>query len=157
MLGDERGQALAELALLLFPLVLVIVALVQIGVAVNFWQDQQRLANQGARFAIVNCNTAGGSGVCDPSRGGLKGFLESQTLSNGNRPTAKVCFESKSGSGETAAVIGDPVTVRLESDFAFVPILGMGSVTLSAEATMRLEQNATHPGIASAPLCRPRP
>lgn len=148
--GDERGQAIVEFAIILFPLVLLIAGMVQLGVAANFWQDQQRLANQGARWAIVNCNTPTGTGVCDPT---LETYLEAQTLSNGNNPDASVCFETKSGPGGTQAIRGDAVSVRLSSPFTFVPIVSIGTVTLSAEATMRLEQDATHPGIATSPLC----
>jgi hypothetical protein len=36
--------------------------------------------------------------------------------------------------------IGDPVRVRLETPFTFVPLLGIGTITLRGEATMRLEQ-----------------
>jgi hypothetical protein len=48
-----------------------------------------------------------------------------------------VCYPS--GTSE----IGDPVRVELESPFTFVPILGIGTITLSADATMRLEQEPT--------------
>ena len=82
----------------------------------------------------------------------LSQYLEQQTLSNGNRPDAKVCFTSKSGRGGTA-VVGRPITVKLESPFTLVPIFGVGTITLSAQNTMRLEQNATNPGIASEPVC----
>jgi Flp pilus assembly protein TadG len=149
LLGED-GQTMTEFAIVLVPLVLLIVGLVQVGVAVNFWQDQQRLANQGARFAIVNCNTASGNNVCTPS---LEAFLESQTLSNGNNPNATVCFRSKSGPSGTTAITGDPVSVRVEAPFSFVPIVPIGSVTLSAESTMRLERDPTHPGISTAPVC----
>ena len=85
----------------------------------------------------------------------LEQYLESQPLSNGNNPDATVCFESMSGSGLDAgkAVVGDQITVYLETPFSLVPIFGVGDITLSARTTMRLEQKPTHPGISGAVLC----
>ena len=139
-----------EFALILLPLLLLVVGIVQFGIAVAFWQDQQRLAAQGARVAIVNCAAAS---WCTPT---LAEHLESQPLSNGNKPTATVCFESKTGvttAGAPQAVVGDAITVYLEAPFELVPLFNVGTITLSARTTMRLEQDATNPGIASEPLC----
>jgi hypothetical protein len=46
---------------------------------------------------------------------------------------------------------GSPVRVRVESDFDFVPILQLGTITLRGDATMRLEQDATHISAAACP------
>ena len=50
----ERGQATVEFALILIPLLIIVVGVIQFGIALNFWLDEQRIANQGARFAVVN-------------------------------------------------------------------------------------------------------
>ena len=143
----EDGQVVTEFALILFPFLLLVVGLVQFGIAVSFWQDEQRLAAAGARVAIVNC--AAGT-WCTPT---LAEYLESQPLSNGNRPTATVCFESKTGPLGASAITGDSVTVKLAAPFKLVPIFDVGTITISARTTMRLERDATNPGIASAPVC----
>lgn len=145
--AGEDGQVVVEFALILIPLLLLVAGIVQFGIAVSFWQDQQRLAAAGARVAVVDCAAVT---WCTPT---LAQYLESQPLSNGNRPDATVCFESKSGLGGTKAIIGDAVKVQLESPFTLVPIFNIGTITLSAQTTMRLEQNATNPGIASEPTC----
>lgn len=142
----EEGQTVVEFALILFPLLLLVVGIIQFGIAINFWQDQQRLAAAGARVAVVNCAAAS---WCTPT---LEDYLEVQTLSNGNTPQATVCFESKTGNLGTARV-GDSITVSLEAPFDLVPLFGFTGITLSARTTMRLEQNATNPGIASEPVC----
>lgn len=144
----EDGQTMIEFALILFPLLFFVAGIIQFGIAVNFWLDQQRLAAAGARVAVVNCAQA----WCTPT---LEEFLETQTLSKGNNPQATVCFESKTGNnaGTPIADPGDQVTVYLESPFKLVPIFGVGTIMLSARTTMRMEQKATNPGIASAPLC----
>lgn len=148
--GSESGQALVEFSLILFPFLILIAAVIQFGVGITFWQDQQRLAAQGARIAITNCGTA--PAWCSPT---LREHLATQTLSNGNRPDVTVCFTSKSEGTGTAmrAVPGDGVRVELETPFTFVPILGLGTITLSAKSTMRMEQRADHAGIVGAPLC----
>ena len=148
-LPHEDGQVVVEFALILFPLLLVVVGILQFGIGINFWQDQQRLAAAGARVAVVNCAAAG---WCTPT---LEQYLGSQTLSNGNTPTATVCFEEKSGGTPAVPVAlrGDSVTVDLRSEFDLVPIFGVGTITLSGESTMRLEQDATNPGIRDEPIC----
>lgn len=148
-LHREDGQVVVEFALILIPLLLLVVGIVQFSMAVSFWQDQQRLAAQGARVAIVNCAAAS---WCTPT---LAEHLETQPLSNGNNPAATVCFESKTGSvsGVPVPVVGDSITVYLEAPFNLVPLFNVGTITLSARTTMRLEQDATNPGIASEPLC----
>jgi hypothetical protein len=149
IVAGEEGQTVVEFALLLFPLLLLVAGIIQFGIAINFWQDQQRLASQGARVAIVNCAQAS---WCTPT---LEQYLETRTLSNGNRPDATVCFESKTGGSPagTAADPGDSITVFLESPFNLVPIFGVGTITISARTTMRLEQTATHAGIVGSLVC----
>jgi hypothetical protein len=136
-----------EFALVLFPLLLLIGGIVQFGIAVSFWQDQQRLAATGARVAVVNCEAAS---WCTPT---LEGYLENQTLSRGNQPAVEVCFLSKSGNNGTRALAGDAVRVRLEAPFTLLPIFSVGTINIGAETTMRLEQAATHLGIAAEPVC----
>jgi hypothetical protein len=135
-----------EFALVLFPLLLVVAGVLQFGIALNFMHDQQRLAAQGARVAIVDCAAAS---WCTPT---LEEYLEAQPLSTGNRPNAEVCFVDPSG-GSGTALAGDTVRVSLSSSFPLVPILKIGSITLHAKSEMRLEQTPSHAGIAGAPAC----
>ena len=144
----ERGQTVVEFALILFPLLLLVVGIVQFGIAISFWQDEQRLAASGARVAIVNCKAAG---WCTPT---LADYLETQPLSQGNKPTANVCFLSKTGD-DGVATVGDAIRVRLEAPFELVPLFGVGTINIHAETTMRLEQQATNPGIANEEVCPP--
>ena len=62
----ESGQALVEFALILPLFLMIVVGVIQFGVALNFWLDMQRLANQGARSAAVNCGPAAGN-QCGPT------------------------------------------------------------------------------------------
>jgi hypothetical protein len=138
---------MVEFALILFPFLLLVVGVIQFGIALNFWHDQQRLAAQGARVAIVDCAAAT---WCTPT---LEEFLEAQPLSNGNRPTAEVCYVEPSGAAGTKPLRGDYVRVTLSSPFRLVPIVGIGTLTLKATSEMRLEQTPTHSGIKDEPPC----
>ena len=66
----ESGQAMVEFALILIPLLILVVGIIQFGIGLNFWLDQQRIANQGARWAVVNawpgCDRTGSSGCSQP-------------------------------------------------------------------------------------------
>ena len=50
----ESGQATVEFALILFPLLILVVGIIQFGIGLNYWLDMKRIANQGARWAAVN-------------------------------------------------------------------------------------------------------
>ena len=45
---------MVEFALILFPLLILVVGIIQFGIGLNYWLDMNRLANQGARWAVVN-------------------------------------------------------------------------------------------------------
>jgi hypothetical protein len=134
---------------LIAPLFLLIVAgIIQFGVALNFWLDLQRIANQGARWAVVNhypgCPRGANPddpGVCDQS---LQDYLASSPVSGGLSPAVEICFEEMTGAGSPPKpTVGDPVTVRLTAVFDFVPIVSIGTLDLRGVATMRVEQNPT--------------
>lgn len=129
---DERGQAMVEFALLAPLFMLIVAGIIQFGVGLNFWLDMQRIANQGARWAAVNrypgCTS--GTSPCSPT---LQEYLASEPVSGGLQPCVTV--ELPVGTDP-----GDPVTVALDAPFTLVPILGLGTLHLRADATMRLEQ-----------------
>jgi hypothetical protein len=139
----EEGQALVEFALIAPLFLLLVAGIIQFGVALNYWLDMQRIANQGARWAVVNsypgCPRSGPDAPCSPT---LQEYLASAPVSGGLAPTVQICFEEQNGSPSGAAV-GDPVTVRLTSQFDFVPIVQIGQLELRGVATMRVEQPPT--------------
>jgi hypothetical protein len=141
----ESGQAMVEFALILFPLLLLVVGIIQFGIALNYWLDMQRIANQGARWAAVNnwppdCPAGSAVGECDgdpnPS---LRESLTNEAVTSGLQSSVQVeiCYPDGVDSQ------GHPVRVRLESPFKLLPILGWGTLELRADATMRLEQQPT--------------
>ena len=129
---------MVELVLISPLLFLLVGGIIQLALALNYWMDMQRIANQGARWAVVaryplpdggSCTASNAS--CDPS---LQDSLAAQAESESLNPRVSICFPDGSNSP------GDPVKVRLETGFSFVPILGIGTVTLGADAEMRIEQ-----------------
>ncbi len=151
--GRESGQATTEFALILFPLLLLVAGIIQFGIGLNFWLDEQRVANQGARWAVVNawpgCDRAAAADSCiaTPACAAsmpnttLANYLKCQAISQGLRDSVvvSVCYPDDGVLGNDGTV-GSPVRVGMDSPFKFVPILGVGTITLSARATMRLEQ-----------------
>ena len=141
----ESGQATVEFALILFPLLILVTGIIYFGIGLNYWLDMQRIANQGARWAAVtnwppDCPRASTS--C-PSPNTLQESLKRQALTRGLRDNVlvSVCYPGKS---PTTATFGDPVRVRLESDYNFF-FMNTFKVKLVGEATMRLELDPRNP------------
>jgi hypothetical protein len=131
----ERGQALVEFALIAPLFLLIVVGIIQFGIGLNYWLDLNRIANQGARWAVVNKYPGcGGSPPCSPT---LVDHLESQAVSGGLDPQVTICFEGNTG------VVGEPVTVRATHSFNFLAIMDLAPITLRGKATMRIEQPPT--------------
>jgi hypothetical protein len=153
----ESGQALVEFALVIPLFLMIVVGMIQFGVALNFWLDLQRLANQGARSAAVNCGA--GSNQCGQTTwvqatrsGGLVDYLgpkslspEGQVVSTGNTPEVEICYvpPSQPPPANWAPDAGDAVRVSLNERYRLQAIVGLAKIDLSAKATMRLEQRPT--------------
>jgi len=135
----ERGQAMVEFAIIAPLFIMLVAGIIQFGVILNFWLDMQRIANQGARWAVVDgypgCPRTGPTG-CSPT---LQEYLASEPVSGGLTPCVKITFPDGN-----LSTVGKPVKVRLESSFAVVPIVEVGTINLGADATMRLEWDALH-------------
>ena len=141
----ERGQAMVEFAIIAPLFIILVAGIIQFGVVLNFWLDMQRIANQGARWAVVDAYPMNNpQGFCKrtdptPCPQTLQDYLASQPVSGGLSPCVDITFPEG-----TPTAVGDPVTVRLESSFTVVPIVEVGTINLGADATMRLEWAATH-------------
>jgi hypothetical protein len=142
----EDGQALVEFALIAPLFLLIVVGIIQFGIGLNYWLDLNRIANQGARWAVVNRYPGCTSGAvpCNPS---LQDYLESEPVSGGLNPDAFICFP------ENTDAVGRPVSVRMTTSFTFLPIMDLGTITLRAKATMRIEQRRTRYVADGAPPC----
>jgi TadE-like protein len=157
----ESGQATVEFALILIPLLILVVGVIQFGIALNFWIDEQRIANQGARFAVVNswpgCPRSepvplGGANCTGTNT--LQAYLGRQAASLGlkNSVLVNVCYPDDGDPTTQVGTVGTPVRVTLDAPYRFRAVMQLGTLNLSGKATMRLEQDATHlTGVAACP------
>jgi len=157
----ESGQATVEFALILIPLLILVVGVIQFGIALNFWIDEQRIANQGARFAVVNswpgCPRSEPVPLVGANCTGtntLQAYLGKQAVSQGLKGSMSinVCYPDDGDPTTSVGTVGTPVRVSLDSPYQFRAIMKLGTLNLSGRATMRLEQDATHlTGVAACP------
>ena len=121
----ESGQAMVEFGLILFPLLLLVAGIIQFGIALNYWLDEQRLANQGARWAVVNSypgcpSTAPNSLSCGTGIS-LQRYIACQPVAGALKPTVTISFPSvvapavpkrRSGSGDAHDTVQFPTDHR---------------------------------------------
>ena len=142
----EEGIALIEFALVLPLLLLLVLGVIDFGKAFNYKNDETHLANQAARYAAVNkCSACGAQTV----NAWIPSQADSAELRSG--ATVKMWFANLAGKfpGDSGYVApgatdknhctGSPVKVLLSYNFSFLPYLGLGSFTIKASSTMRLE------------------
>lgn len=155
---DEDGQAVAELALAIPVLLLVLLAIFDFGRAVNYWNDENHVAGIAARYAAVG-STGGTCSGTDYSTAGhtlsayvaCEAGLDSVDLQNGNGTGngvrgsgVNVCVSAPGATVGSTSSVGMPVTVLVKLQYNFVPFLGNWTSTfntwVAGQATMRLEQ-----------------
>jgi Flp pilus assembly protein TadG len=127
-LADRRGQALPEFALLLPIIAVVLFGIIEFGLALNSESDETHLANEVARYAIVNENPGGSEALQEwAKRQGDNNFLKSG---------AKICISFPEGSE-----VGKPVKVEATSTIKWVPAvnLSVATSTIRGTAYMRME------------------
>jgi Flp pilus assembly protein TadG len=139
--GPEDGASLVEFALVLPVLVLLLFGMLDFGKAFNYWIDETHLANEGARWAVVNRNPGGGS---------LQQYLVDQAttdeLRNGGTASitnpAEVCISFPNGTSN----VGDPVLVTVSATYNWLPVIGLDTAqtTITGSSHMRLEALPTN-------------
>ena len=141
----ESGQAMVEFALILIPLLILVVGIIQFGIGLNYWLDMNRLANQGARWAVVNgwpnCPRTQPS-ACS-SGNTLDEYLKKQALTSGLQSSVRVfhCYATDGDTSTPLGAVGTPVKVQLDSPYRFRLIMKLPVINLSARATMRIEND----------------
>jgi Flp pilus assembly protein TadG len=132
----QRGVAVVEFAVLVPVLLLLVLGIGDFGLAMNTYNNETQLANQGARLAVVNKN---------PGPGTLQEYVKSQGDTSDIRSNAFVgiCFPDGN------ATVGHPVKVTVSIDHSWLPylknVLGLSASTaITGSAVMRLEQNPTN-------------
>lgn len=171
-----------ELALVLPILLFLALGIVDFGRAMNYWNDVNQIAADGARYAAVSNNP--GSTVAPPTgpltfrewlrAQAVTGELKDRVLAGGtaafcaaNPQNTEVCSQSvgkrlkvcvePAVTGQTLTA-GQAIRVRVESTYNLIPFIGeqteFGTVAIKGDAVMRLEQDysATKMGV---PGCSP--
>jgi Flp pilus assembly protein TadG len=140
--SDESGVALVEFALVLPLLLVLLFGMLDFGRAFNYWIDSTHLANEGARWAVVNKN---------PGSGTLQQYIQEQAdtaeLRSGGTSSVpdplQVCVSFPNG-----AVVGEPVKVTATVTYHWLPFLGQHigllDTTVTGSAVMRLEAVPTN-------------
>jgi Flp pilus assembly protein TadG len=149
---DERGQALAEFAVVIPVLLLIIVGILTFGRYENYSNQETQLASEAARWASVNSNPSTTSQT-------LQAYVQSQTtgeLENGSSDVTspvRVFIYYPTGSSDT---VGSSVRACVTATVKFLPVLGtVTSATIAEVATMRIEQAATNWSTSNNPSSMP--
>ena len=127
---DERGVAMTEFALILPVFLLIVAGLLGFGRVFYYWIDANHLANEAARWAVVDRNPYDPTTLQQNIR--ESGTVEFQDVA--------VCIDYPDGA---PVELGDPIRVRVQKQFDFVPILGIGQITIRGASTMRVERIGT--------------
>jgi Flp pilus assembly protein TadG len=146
-IGDERGVALTEFALILPLLMLVLIGMLDFGKAYNYWIDQTHLANEGARWAAVDKNPAG---VTMTLQQYIASKANTDELKTGGTSSITgplgVCIAFPAGTSN----VGNPVEVRVSTTYNWLPMIGAKISILQTEingkATMRIEKKPVNYG-----------
>jgi hypothetical protein len=130
---NESGAALVEFVLVLPLLLVLLLGMLDLGKAFNYWIDETHLAHEGARFAAVNKNPGPGATLQES----LKAQADTPELAD----ALEVCISFPGAGG---AVIGEPVEVKVSSDYTFLDFIAdrfdITDKTITATSTMRLER-----------------
>jgi Flp pilus assembly protein TadG len=132
-----------EFALVLPLLLVLLFGMLDFGRAFNYWIDSTHLANEGARWAVVDKNPA--------ATGTLQQYLQQQAdtseLRDGGSSSVpdpmQVCVSFPNG-----GVVGEPVMVTASVTYHWLPFLGehigVLSTTVTGSSVMRLEALPTN-------------
>jgi len=134
-LRDERGQSFVEFTLILPMALILILGVVDLGKAISYSLDASHLANEGARYAVVN-----GCPGCNPAiptdlPNAIKNQAESLQLRNA--ATTHVCVSYPDRSGTK----GNRLQVTFAWSYDYIPFLPVGNhhLDVTASSTMRIE------------------
>jgi Flp pilus assembly protein TadG len=137
-LADERGTAVVEFAIVLPILAVVLFGIIDFGRILNYWNDENQMAADGARWAAVNRNPASSGSLQDY----IQGQADTTELKNGT--TGDGVSTKAAVTIWTSGKVGDPVRVCVTSKFHFFKILDMSAdLPTHGAAEMRLEQAPT--------------
>ena len=129
-LKREDGVAMTEFALIVPVFLLIVAGLLAFGRVFFYWIEANHMASETARWAVVDRNPYSPKTLQQHA-------AQESTVEFAS--DVKVCIDFP-GKTQTTADLGDPVRVRIQKPFNFLPILGMGTITVRGTSTMRIER-----------------
>ena len=156
-LRSESGIAIVELALVLPLLMAILLGVFDFARALNYWNDANQMAGDGARFASVNRNPGG---TTETFQNWLRKQADTGELYGGSENVvkpARVCVKFLDTNGDSITTnAGDAVEVEVHAEYALLPVVDAGTVVnLTGRATMRLEQKAVNISASDNPASCP--
>jgi Flp pilus assembly protein TadG len=137
---DERGVVAIEFALIAPVLLMMLFGIIDFARALNYLNDSNQIAAQGARLAAVN-NNPNAPSTLQSYLNGLADTAELRTGSSQVTSPISTCIDTPTNAATgTSRKVGDPVRVVVTSQFKLLPIVGVGTMTLKGKAVMRLER-----------------
>ena len=135
--GDD-GVAMTEFALVLPVFVLIIAGILSFGRVFFYWIEANHLANETARWAVVDKNPYAPTTLQQAAR---------DSSSKEFQQDVKVCIDFPAG-----VAVGNPVRVRVQKPFSIFPLLNTGAttITIRGSSEMRIEQLGASNGTAPA-------
>ena len=143
---------MTEFALVLPVFVLIIAGILSFGRVFFYWIEANHLANETARWAVVDKNPY--QAACPPPATPT-GTAGCQSLQQAARDSSskefqqdvKVCIDFPAG-----VAVGNPVRVRVQKPFSIFPLLNTGAttITIRGSSEMRIEQLGASNGTAPA-------
>jgi hypothetical protein len=129
-LKREDGVALTEFALIAPIFMLIVAGLLSFGRVFFYWIEANHMASETARWAVVDRN---------PYTPQTLQQHAAQSATTEFAGDVKVCIDFP-GTSLTTADLGDPVRVRIQKPFSFLPIMNIGTITIRGTSTMRIER-----------------
>ena len=135
------GQAMTEFALILPVFMLIVVGLLAFGRVFFYWIEANHLANETARWAIVDRNP-----FCTEDAAAVRGDERRRRHSRSSPSDVKVCIDFQ-GKTRTSIDLGDPIRVRIQKPFSPIPFLNVGDdhrqgVVDDADRTVRRQRRS---------------
>jgi Flp pilus assembly protein TadG len=121
---------MTEFALVIPIFLLLVAGLLGFGRVFFYWIQANHVANETARWAIVDRNPYAPQTLQQHAANSATAEFNTGT------DQAQVCITLK-GPEE-----GDPLEVTVAKPFAFIPFLGVAKITIRASSTMRIERLA---------------
>jgi len=142
LIVKQEGQALAEFALVLIPLCLLLFGMIDLGRAFNYWNDATHLTAEAARYAVVNRKPDPGNALSLQAQ--IRNQADTDELRDGGTSSvasaSQVCVDFPNGTSN----IGDPVRVTMSFTYSWLPLIGVVSTPIDSSTVMRLESAPTN-------------